>query len=393
MGEATAAGAKRVMESLPGSGCAAMSRPLRVLHLVPSFIGGGSERQLCYLATALADRGLDVHVGYVHEGPNLERLRDTSVTLHRFHVSGNHDPRLLLTVARLIRSVAPDVVQTWLTQMDVLGGIAARMSSVPWVLSERSSPACYVNGWKNRFRRAIGAGASAIVANSVVGLDYWNGPSEAARRRTIPNIVPLDAIAAAPPAALDPADVLASVGQLVVSAGRFEPEKNWMLLIEALSRTLSRRGGVHAVIFGEGSQREAMLRAVSDSGQAGRIHIRRYTNDLWGWLKRAAVYVSVSHFEGSPNVLLEAIACKRPVVVSDIPGHRELLSDIEADFVPTNSATAVADALERNLSDTQAVVARVRKAYDRVQQWSAAGIAEQYDAVYREIAPARAQQE
>jgi glycosyltransferase involved in cell wall biosynthesis len=382
-----AAGARHtVMESPPAGGRTAPSRPLRVLHLVPSFVGGGSERQVCYLATALANRGLEVHVGYVHGGPNLERLRGTDVRLHRLDASGNHDPRLVLTIARLIRSTEPDVVQTWLLQMDVLGGIAARASGVPWVLSERTSPAAYTGHWKYRLRKALGRGASAIVANSVVGLDYWNGPSEAARRLTIRNIVPLDAIDAASPAAGDPADVLRNVGQLIVSAGRFEAEKNWLLLIQALKLTLSRRADVHAVIFGEGSLRDAMLRAASGPECPGRIHIRSYTSDLWTWLKRASVYVSVSHFEGSPNVLLEAVACRRPVVASDIPGHRELLSEAEADFVPTNSAAAVADAIERNLTDSQAVAARVRQASERVQQWSPAGIAAQYDALYREVA-------
>jgi glycosyltransferase involved in cell wall biosynthesis len=374
------------MEAPPTGSRTAALRPLRVLHLVPSFVGGGSERQLGYLATALADAGLEVHVGYVHAGPNLDRLRGTDVRVHRLSVSGNHDPRLVLTIAQLIRSVEPDIVQTWLVQMDVLGGLAARAIGVPWVLSERTSPAAYTGNWKYRLRKALGRGADAIVANSVIGLDYWNGPSQPRRRLTIRNIVPLDAIDAALPVMGEPADVLRDVRQLVVSAGRFEAEKNWLLLIEALKLVLAKRADVHAVIFGDGSLRDAMLRAASGPECGGRIHIRSYTSELWAWIKRASVYVSVSHFEGSPNVLLEAIACGRPVVASDIPGHRELLSEAEADFVPTDSAAAVAAAIGRNLGDTQAVASRVRKASERVRQWSPAGIAAQYDALYRQIA-------
>jgi hypothetical protein len=62
------------------------------------------------------------------------------------------------------------------------------------------------------------------------------------------------------------------------------------------------------------------------------------------------------------------------------------LSEAEADFVPTDSAAAVAAAIGRNLGDTQAVASRVRKASERVRQWSPAGIAAQYDALYRQIA-------
>src|SRR5687768_14057109 len=112
---------------------------MRVLHLIPSLGGGGAERQIAYLARGLSERGGDVHVGILRGGANLERLESTGATVHWIRSSGNYDPFLLPRTVSLIRRVRPDVVQTWLTQMDVVGGLAALIVGKRWIVSERSS--------------------------------------------------------------------------------------------------------------------------------------------------------------------------------------------------------------------------------------------------------------
>ena len=53
---------------------------------------------------------------------------------------------MISRLSRLIRRLKPDVVTTWLTQMDIAAGLAAEMARVPWVLCERSSRECYPAG-------------------------------------------------------------------------------------------------------------------------------------------------------------------------------------------------------------------------------------------------------
>jgi glycosyltransferase involved in cell wall biosynthesis len=61
-------------------------------------------------------------------------------------------------------------------------------------------------------------------------------------------------------------------------------------------------------------------------------------------MKRADVLVSLSRVEGCPNVVLEAMACGCPLVVSDIPAHREILDEHSARFVdPDDTIKAAAD--------------------------------------------------
>jgi glycosyltransferase involved in cell wall biosynthesis len=359
-----------------------MMSALRVLHLVPSFVGGGAERQLVYLANAQAAMGIDTHIGYVQGGPNLDLVRGGAVGLHRVAGYGNHDPLLMLRIANLIRSVQPSIVQTWILQMDVFGGLAARFMSVPWVLSERASAEHY-RGWKNALRRRVAAAATAIVANSETGLEYWRELPASTKRRTIRNIVPLQAIAGAAPVRPSDLGISQDTGQIILAAGRLEPQKNWFVLLDALDLALRKRPAAQAVLFGEGYLRADIARRIASLTSASRIHLRGYSDNLWGWLKRASVYVSLSNFEGTPNVLLEALACGCPVVLSDIPTHREVVSVMEAELVPTTSPAAAAHAIDRVLSAPPPAATNL--ALSRLQRWSAHNIAGQYAALYREI--------
>jgi len=146
---------------------------MKILHLIASFGSGGAERQLSLLAPAMVEAGLDVHVAYCADGPNLNPLLHSGVQLHKLPSKGNYNPLLALEIYRLIRKLRPDVVQTWLLQMDVFGGIAALLNGVPFITSERASAPAYPAGWKTRLRVLLGQRATCVIANSNGGLDYW----------------------------------------------------------------------------------------------------------------------------------------------------------------------------------------------------------------------------
>src|ERR1700712_2602069 len=96
----------------------------RILHLIPGLTGGGAERQLTLLALAQSARGHEVHIG-VARNEIPKSLLGTPVRVHQLASNGNHDPLLLFRIRKLIRSTRAEIVQTWLTMMDVAGGVAA----------------------------------------------------------------------------------------------------------------------------------------------------------------------------------------------------------------------------------------------------------------------------
>ena len=355
---------------------------------MPSLAGGGAERQLTYLAKELVERGWDVHVAYVHSGPNMRRLEHTGASLHRLTAFGNYDPQILWRLWRTIRKIEPDIVQCWLLQMEVLGGLASMATRVPWVFSERSCEEAYPPGLKTWLRSKIGLLATAIVPNSEGGERYWRAQT---RRRfrchIIRNGLPLEEIAKASTATLEDAGV--GPGRpLVLSAGRFGPEKNLETFVRAI-RLVVPSHPIQAILCGDGPLRGRIEQLVAENGLDDRVRAVGYAPNLWSLMKRANLTVSVSWFEGTPNVVLEAMACGCPLVVSDIAAHREFLDEQAAILVDPRDPRQIANAIIQILGDPEAASRRARVAYDRVQRYSVSAIAREYADLYQELAASR----
>src|SRR6267154_3450057 len=90
----------------------------------------------------------------------------------------------------------PDIVQTWLPQMDVIGGSAALWNSVPWIVSERCNQDAYSRlSLSLSVRSRLVRYADAIVANSEGGASFWRERVGADLRVVrVGNAVDIDAI-------------------------------------------------------------------------------------------------------------------------------------------------------------------------------------------------------
>jgi glycosyltransferase involved in cell wall biosynthesis len=296
---------------------------VKILHLIPNFTGGGAERQLALLAPELCRLGVEVHIAFgelgVNSEANLDLISRSDVKVHRIPSLTNHDPTILLRILKVIRSLRPDLIQTWILQMDVFGGLAAKLAGVPFVLSERCSAPMYPATWKYWLRNQVGRYAASIVANSESGAGYWK--PWATRIVVIRNGLSLDLIrnaSSADPAVLGfPTDA-----RLILFAGRLSPQKNVDVLVQALDKVLVERTDCIALMFGAGELQVSVQTRMTSAHAPGRMRLLGYTNELLGWMRRASVFVSISRFEGNPNAVLEAMAVGCPLVVSDIPQHR-----------------------------------------------------------------------
>lgn len=359
---------------------------MRLLHCIPTLGLGGAERQVVCLAEGLQASGQEVHLAVLRpEGPYEERLVRRGVALHRLHWASHHDPRILGQLFSLIRHLRPHVVQTWLPMMDVAGGLAALVTGTPWVLSERNSAPGYPPSFKNLVRRGLGERASAVVANSAAGLSYWSlGRCSGGERLVIANAIARAEIDAAAPADSD-AVGLTSGRPLVVFAGRLERSKNLEQLVRATARPLL-RDRVSMVVCGEGPQRGALEALRAELGVASVVHLLGRRDDVWGWMKRAAVFVSPSRFEGMPNAVVEAMTCGCPLVVSDIPAHREILDETSAVFVDPDDPVALTEGIVRLLDDPATAALLGAAARIRAAQWTVAGAVTSYLALYHRLA-------
>jgi glycosyltransferase involved in cell wall biosynthesis len=319
---------------------------------------GGAETVVHDLAVGMAARGHDVRVAALFDVPGLDddfgdRLARKSIPVHRLGMRHKADMARLFGLGRMIRRERPDVVHAHLWHADVAartGAILAwpcRATLVSTVHTAERRPV----GWRFAFDRLTGSleQAKVFVSPSVLQLYARRTGVPSAKCSVIPNGIDLSAFAQLPDRAASRKLLgLRTDGPVVGSVARLDPYKGLSTLLSAVRTLIDRWPDASVVIAGIGPE-EATLRAKSDSlGLADRVHFVGFQRDVRPVLAAMDTFALPSDWEGLPLATLEAMAAGLPVVVSDVPGNRDLVQDgYNGLLVARGSVTALADAIEQ----------------------------------------------
>ncbi|MBS0554672.1 MAG: glycosyltransferase [Proteobacteria bacterium] len=138
---------------------------------------------------------------------------------------------------------------------------------------------------------------------------------------------------------------------LVLGAGRLTEQKDFPTLVRAFAK-LRRERPARLVILGEGRHRARLEALAAELGVAADVALPGFTPNPYAWMARADLFVLSSAWEGSPNVLTEALALGTPSVATDCPsGPREVLDGGRyGPLVPVGDAEALGEAMLRTLA-------------------------------------------
>jgi glycosyltransferase involved in cell wall biosynthesis len=159
--------------------------------------------------------------------------------------------------------------------------------------------------------------------------------------------------------------------RVILSIGRLSKEKAQADLINAFNHLCEGNTEikVRLVIVGDGPERERLRSAAQASRQGQRIIFAGQVSNAQPFYSIADVFVLPSHSEGSPNVLLEAMAAKVPVVATAVGGVPEIVeNDESALLVPASDPAAMAAAIARVLNDDNLARRLTNRAADLVVQ-------------------------
>jgi glycosyltransferase involved in cell wall biosynthesis len=321
---------------------------------------GGAERQVTYLAKGFMQLGHEVHVALIMRGANYDRLAESGATVHMVSIYPKVF-RFLVPLLELFRNIRPEVVYLWQRPFDVLGGIAARICSVPAIHAERTDPAKVRIGPKVWLRNVVVPWSKAILVNSDAGSSYWLQRAGMAHVVKLPNIIPFDELRQVEPS-------IQSKG-CVITVGRLDRNKNLIVLLEAVH--LLRLKGIYCkvIVVGSGSESGYLGNYVKDHELSSQVRFFGHRNDVWSLLKGSKCFVSLSYSEGEPNAVLEAAALGCPLIVSNIPSHRSLEGLCSMTFVEPESPQEVAAALISLLSEEREEVETPNSNDHSASQW------------------------
>jgi len=227
------------------------------------------------------------------------------------------------------------------------------------------------------------------VSNSLSGYTYW------CRRKTIQNHIirngqQVQRILDTPSYNRELLPIK-DEDKLLLYVGRFNTTandvKNFQTCIDAMSLLSSNLPQLKLLVCGDGSERSKWEKKVTEAGLRNKIIFLGYLKreDVWGIMKIADALISISFFEGCPNVVQEAMICKCPIIVSDIQGHREILTETEAILVDPYSATGVSNAVKTLIAEKNKSGSRVASAALKAKQWTIESMLDQYEKLYCEL--------
>ena len=163
---------------------------------------------------------------------------------------------------------------------------------------------------------------------------------------------------------------LAPDEKLILCVGRLSKEKAQIDMVGAMHRLRQRSPDLAArlMILGDGPERERIAQAVRSAGLEKQVVFAGHLKDLAPYYEAADMVAIPSLSEGSPNVLLEAMAFGVPVVATEVGGIPEIVDHEDtALLVPARDAAAMAAAIERLLSDPGTASALARRARKKVE--------------------------
>jgi glycosyltransferase involved in cell wall biosynthesis len=332
---------------------------MRIDLVITELYVGGAERCLTELALMLYRGGDRVRVASIAPLPTgqqarlVQRLSEAGIEVYS---AGGARPwqaaRAFASLRRWLAADRPDVVQTMLFHANVLGTWAARSAGVSacvggmrvaepkphrlWLERQavrRMDAVVCVSESVRQF--AVAAFGTALPAVSVIG----NAIDQAA----------VDAIPLADWSEFGwPADA-----SVLLYVGRLHPQKGVDLLAAVVEPLLASQPEMRCLIVGEGPLRESLQQVAERVGPA-RMQLAGWRADALSLLKACRVVVLPSRYEGMPNVVLEAMACGKPVAVSRVEGVEELLGDLAlTQTYPPADGAALRAVLERLWGDQQ----------------------------------------
>ena len=137
---------------------------------------------------------------------------------------------------------------------------------------------------------------------------------------------------------------------VIVAAGRLTAQKGFDILLRAFA-ALSREREARLILLGDGALRDTLHQLAQDLHIADKVTLPGFQSNPYAWLARADLFVLSSRWEGSPNVLTEALALGIPSVATDCPsGPSEVLEQGRyGPLVAVDNAPALAEAMKQTL--------------------------------------------
>lgn len=343
--------------------------PSSVLHLIQPDDIGGAEAVVCSLARAQKHQGAKVAVAAIVHSPDVATsfvgsLRADSIETHRILVTGRAYLRERQAIAEICQAISPDVVHSHGYRADVVDAMYLRRT-VPIVTTVHGYTG---GGFRNRVyewlqRRAFRRFDGVVAVSAQLGRELGR-----AVRSECLHVLPN---AFHPPALVTRAAARAALGIPVDSfvagwVGRMSKEKGADVLLDALTDAKAPQS-VHVAFVGDGAELQALKSRAVRLGLATRVSWLGRVPNASRFLAAFDAFILSSRTEGTPMVVLEAMAAGVPIVATRVGGVADVLPPGAAFLVRPEEPSELASAIRFVYDNRESALTAARAARQRLE--------------------------
>lgn len=319
------------------------------------------------IALAAQEQGHTVHVA-TREGIAVQEILKIGFIHHEISLSRNgssvpSELNSLLEIWKLINNVKPDVLHLVTIKPVLYGGIASRFTSVKKVVAAVSGLGTLflAEGTRADLKRKVGIGLYRLALRSKKTTVILQNPDDKQL------LIDLKAVKAEQTTLIRGSGIDLSTFQalpenltdtpIVTFAARLLFDKGLAEYVDAI-KLLNKKGIVaNYQIVGDldsGNNTSATEKDIEEWKTIPNLVVLGYQEDMSTVFKDSNIVVLPSYREGLPKVLIEAAACGRAVITTDVPGCRDAIEENKTGLlVPVKDSKELASAIEKLVTDTE----------------------------------------
>ena len=320
-------------------------RGLRICLLAGTLGQGGAERQLSYIASALKSSGAEVLVLTVTSGEVWEsRLQAIGVPVQFVGASASRLKRLL-AVARAVKRFRPTLVQSQHFYMNSYASLVARLFRLHAIGAVRGDGFFDLRDCGRLGKLCLNLPHKLAVNSRAAIRNLTSLGCHPERLHHFPNVIDLARFPLGHGMNGSPATIL--------GVGRFTAEKRFDRFLRVIALLKQRSGAAFRVtIAGDGPLRLEMEKLARSLGLSDTVKFCGDVPDIQSLYRQAHILLFTSDYEGTPNVVMEALASGLSVVATAVGDVPDLIQDGSTGFlVEPNDESALADRLKVLLQD------------------------------------------
>lgn len=358
---------------------------MRICQVLPEFFMGGAEAMCITLAAELKNLGHDVCIVSLRTYESLlsERARSYGIEILFMNKQLGLDLSCIPRLRKFFRSWKPDVIHTHLHALKYaysasLGMGIPHVHTIHYDVSTDTSRMHTITLPIYRYLFSHKKVTLVSLSEKIHDITTKHYNISAKDSPIACNGIDLSRC-------IPKQDYTLSSPPSLIHIGRFQGVKNHSAIVNAVSE-LNRRGiRVNVRLYGDGDLAASIRTQISEMGLTEQVKLCGLANNVFPLLHNADMFVLPSKHEGSPITIIEAMGTGLPVIASNVGGIPDMITDGVDGILIEPNAQALADAIEKLLTDEALRKTLGENAKESVNRFSSVTMAEEYLKLYTKL--------